>query len=219
VGINDYVAGSLPWYLKVLASLAGFRGNRAQGIQEVRRVTVEGQWARVDAKLILAVLCRREKLYPETLQILQELAQAYPRNFLVQREIAGLYDIQGDLRSAARAYDSIVSKWERRERGYTEIPAAKILYEAGQSHARLGDLVTALARFERAGSLQANDIYVYRADLAAAELCQRLNRLPDALRKYRRVAEAVPNTDEGKAAQRALKRFPRSEPAKTVGTR
>lgn len=207
VGLNDYVAGALPWYFKIMASLAGYRGNRAQGLAEVKRVTEQGHWAREDARFILAVLCRREKMYPQTLAVLQGLAESYPRNFLVRREIAGIYGIQGDWRAAAKVYDDMVAKYEAHQPGYTLIPVAKILYEAGQIHDRLGESAEALKRYEEAERLPANDIYVYRAELAAADLYWRQNRRSDALRKYRHVAAAVPNTEEGKAASRALKKF------------
>ena len=56
VGMNNYVVGSLPWYVKAMATLAGRHGDRAEGLQEVKRVTEEGNYAREDAKLMLAVL-------------------------------------------------------------------------------------------------------------------------------------------------------------------
>ena len=207
VGLNDYVAGSLPWYIKVVASLAGFRGDKQRGIEEVHRAAEHGKWARDDARLTLAILYRREKLYPETLQVLLGLQRDYPRNFLLQREIAGIYQIQGDLKSAAQVYDSMVERLDKQEPGYADMPAARVLFEAGQVHAQLGETKVALAQFERASTLPANDIFVYRAELAAANLCVTLDRRPEALRRYERIANAIPETDEGKAAKRALKKF------------
>jgi tetratricopeptide (TPR) repeat protein len=90
IGVNDYVAGSLPWYIKAAASLSGFRGNRSRGLEEVKRVTQEGRYAREDAKFILALLYRREKMYAERLALLENLANSYPRNVLLRREIASL---------------------------------------------------------------------------------------------------------------------------------
>jgi len=48
---------------------------------------------------------------------------------------------------------------------------------------------------------------VYRAELAAAGLCLQLNRCSDAARRYERVANAIPNTDEGRAARRSLRQL------------
>jgi tetratricopeptide (TPR) repeat protein len=217
VGINDYVLGCLPWYYKVVASLAGFHGNRTEGIAEVRRASVQGHWAREDAKLALAVLTRREKLYPETLRVLEGLAQSYPRNFLLLREIAGIHEIQGDLQAAARVYDTLVARREARQPGFTQMPAARILYEAGQIHARLGNSNTALARFEEAGKLPEDDLYVYRAELAAADLCARSNRRPEAIRMYERVAAGLPDSEEGKTARRALKKIGETAQVRTGG--
>ncbi len=207
VGVNDYVVGVLPWYLKMLASLAGYRGNRAQGIEEVKRVIEPGSLAREDAKFILAILYRRQKMYPEALQVLQSLAESYPRNFLLQREVAEIFEIKGDWQAAAKVYDGLVAKVDAHGADPDLMPVAKILYEAGQIQTRLGDSDRALKYFERAGGVRGDDIYIYRAELAAADLYLRSNRRNDALRMYRRIAATVPNTDEGKAARRVLKKL------------
>ncbi len=219
IGLNDYVAGSLPWYIKLLASLAGYRGNRAQGIEEVKRVAEQGHLARQDAKFILAILYRREKMYVDSLKAVEELAQSYPRNFLLQREIARIEQILGDWGAARNVYDAMVAKYNAREPGYIVIPAAKLLYEAGQIHEHLGELAEALGSYESAGRLPGGDIYVYRAELAAADLYLRLNRRGEAFRKYERVSSAVPATDEGKAARRALKKLQVGGPARAGGAR
>jgi tetratricopeptide (TPR) repeat protein len=207
LGTYDYVVGSLPWYLKVLASLVGHRGDRVRGLAEIKRVTEEGHWAREDAKSFLVVIYFREKSYPEALAILEDLARSYPRNFLIPQEMARAYKAQGNWRAAAEAYDAILAKYAARAAGYSEIPRAKILYLCGQAHAQLGESAEALRRYEEAGKFQENDIYVFRAELAAAGLCLQRDRRADALRKYERVARGVPNTDEGKAAHQILKQL------------
>ena len=207
LGTYDYVVGSLPWYLKVLASLVGHRGDRVRGLAEIKRVTEEGHWAREDAKSFLVVIYFREKSYPEALAILEDLARSYPRNFLIPQEMARAYKAQGNWRAAAEAYDAILAKYAARAAGYSEIPRAKILYLCGQAHAQLGESAEALRRYEEAGKFQENDIYVFRAELAAAGLCLQRDRRADALRKYERVARGVPNTDEGKAARQMLRQL------------
>ncbi len=214
VGINDYVAGSLPWYYKMFASLAGYHGNRAHGIAEVQRVAARGNWAKDDALLVLAVLYRREKMYPQAMQILQDLARSYPRNFLVERQMAAIYQEAGDLRSAARIYDDLVAKRETRQPGYTQMPAASILFEAAKIHARLGETDIALARYQEAAALPGRDIYIYRAALAAADIEMHKNHRSAALETYRHVAQAVPNTDEGRVARDALRDLPANDPPK-----
>jgi tetratricopeptide (TPR) repeat protein len=210
VGTYDYVVGSLPWYMKVLASLVGYRGDRARGLEEIKRVSEQGHWAREDAKSFLAIFYFREKRYADALAILQSLSQAYPRNFLLPQEMARVYKAQGDWRAAAAAYSAILARYAAHAPGYGRIPLAKILYQAGQARGQLRETEEALRLYEEAAKLAENDMYAYRAELAAAGLCLQLNRRADAQRKYERVASAVPNTDEGKAARRSLKQLEES---------
>jgi len=207
LGTYDYVVGSLPWYLKVLASLVGHRGHRARGLAEIKRVTEEGHWAREDAKSFLAVIYFREKRYAEALVILEGLARSYPRNFLIPQEMARAYKAQGNWRAAAEVYDAMLAKHAAGAPGYSEIPRAKIFYLSGQAHAQLGESEESLRRYEETAKLQENNIYVFRAELAAAGLCLQRDRRADALRKYERVARGVPHTEEGKAARQMLKQL------------
>jgi tetratricopeptide (TPR) repeat protein len=207
LGMYDYIVGSLPWYMKVVTSIIGYSGNKERGIAEVKRVSEQGHWAREDAKSYLAILYYREQRYTDALAVLRNLAESYPRNYVVQQEMARVYKAQENWKAAADVYDGIVAKHDSGTPGYGKIPLAKILFQAGEVRDRQGSPEQALQRYERAGKLGDNNIYVFRSELAAADICVRLNRRAEALRKYQRVAAAVPDTAEGKAARRALKRL------------
>jgi tetratricopeptide (TPR) repeat protein len=217
VGTYDYIVGSLPWYLKVLASLVGHHGDRERGLAEVKRVTEQGHWAQEDAKSYLAILYFREKMYPQALSLLEDLERSYPRNFLIPQEAARIYKAQERWREAASVYDAILTKHQAGAPGYNHIPLAKVLYQAGEAHSRAGEGDVALRRFEEAAKLGDNNIYVYRAELAAAGLYLQRNRRAEALRRYQRVAGAVPDTDEGRAARRSLKQLQESRSTKFEG--
>ena len=60
-GVHDYIVGSLPWHLKLLGFLAGFRGDREEGIRTVEDVAAHGDRNRVDAEMLLCVVYRRER--------------------------------------------------------------------------------------------------------------------------------------------------------------
>ncbi|GEM_PF-1026198 len=205
LGLHDYIVGSLPFYIKVLAALAGHHGNRAKGLQEIEKVSKQGHWAKEDATLILAVLYNREKRYPEMLATLRELAQENPRNFLLPLEIARSYERQGDWQDAAKTYETMIGKYQNNEPNFNLMPGAEVLYEDGLMRARLGEPAQSLARYEEAGSLPGTDIYIYRADLAAANIYASRSDIKKAKEKYQIVSEAVPDSEEGRAALRALK--------------
>jgi tetratricopeptide (TPR) repeat protein len=204
VGVADYVMGRLPWYLKLLTSVGGIHGNRERGLEEVKRVSEEGHWARVDAKIVLVALHRREKMYPEALADLQQLVEHYPKNFLLLLEMAAIYRIQGNERAVASTYDELVGRIRKRDSGYEAMPAARIYFEAGKAHEELKEIDEALELYEEAGRQAGESADKYRADLAAADIYQHRNQTAQALNKYQVVANAAPNTEEGKAARQAL---------------
>ncbi len=205
IGIYDYIVGCLPWYVKVLASVAGHHGERKRGLTTIEQVTREGHWARDDAKQFLAIFYFREKRYAEARALAEDLARSYPRNFVLPQEIARTYKAEGNWRAAAEVYEQMLARYHNHEAGYAALPAAKVLYQAGEAYSQLGDLDQALRLYAEAARQEAGNIYVYRAELAAAGLYQRQNRIEEARRKLEHVAGAIPSTDEGKAARQNLK--------------
>jgi tetratricopeptide repeat protein len=204
VGMNNYVVGSLPWYVKVLATMSGRHGDRAEGLRQVKRAQEEGHYARDDARLMLAVLYQREKMHAEALTLYREMAHAYPRNYLLEYEVGALYGLLSDWRMSASTYDSILARHRADEPGYKEIPLAKVLYQAGQAYERFGENESALLRYTEAGRLPGSDRYIYISELAAGDVLMRLERRNEARQHYQRITDAVPLSEEGKLARRAL---------------
>lgn len=207
VGVNNYVIGSLPWYWKMLASLTGARGDRKRGLEQIRDVAENGNYARDDARVLLALLYSREGQREQTIRILLELTKLYPRSYLLQQELGSAYRVMERWQEAAAVYDSMLAKHAGGAPGFAAIPVSRIAYLSGVSHANKGDADVALMRYEFASQQngKSKDVYVYRAQLAAAELNKRLKRTEIAQELYRRVATEAPNTPEGKAAKRALR--------------
>jgi tetratricopeptide (TPR) repeat protein len=87
-GLYEYVVGSLPLPIKVIAGVTGFRGSKKRGLQMLERVAKEGNWSRDDAKTLLIVLYTREKRYADALAHARELTAKYPRNYLFRLEAA-----------------------------------------------------------------------------------------------------------------------------------
>ena len=207
VGVNNYVVGSLPWYFKVFASMTGRHGDRAEGLRQVKRVTEQGNYAREDSKLMLAVLYQREKMYAPALSLYQEMARSFPRNYLLQYEVSSLLGTTNDWKSAAETYDSILNKHRAGDTGYENIPIAKVLYKSGQSYEHLQQDESALNRYLEAEALPGTDRYIYLAAFAAANVYMRQQRPGAACTLYRRVADAMPDAEEGKASRRAFRKL------------
>jgi len=88
VGLYEYVVGSLPLPIKVVAGITGFRGSKKKGLALLERVAKEGAWSRDDAKTLLIVLYTREKRFNDALSHARELSARYPRNYLFRLEAA-----------------------------------------------------------------------------------------------------------------------------------
>ena len=88
IGLYEYVVGSLPLPIKIVAGVTGFRGSKKRGLSLLEQVAKEGHWSKDDAKTLLMLLYTREKRFADVIPITRELSQKYPRNYLYRLETA-----------------------------------------------------------------------------------------------------------------------------------
>jgi hypothetical protein len=82
IGLYEYVVDSLPFGWRVLARLAGLKGSKDRGIQELESVVQKGKYASDDARVLLIGLYTRERKPERALEILDYLSKKYQRNYL-----------------------------------------------------------------------------------------------------------------------------------------
>jgi len=82
IGLYDYTVGALPLPVKIMASIANFRGSKKRGLETLERVGREGRLGRHIARLVLITLYKREKRYAEAVERARELAASFPRSYL-----------------------------------------------------------------------------------------------------------------------------------------
>jgi tetratricopeptide (TPR) repeat protein len=107
-GLYEYVVGSLPLPIKVVAGVTGFRGSKKKGLQLIESVSRQGTWARDDAKTLLIVLYTREKRFVDALANARELSAKYPRNYLFRLEAADALVAQAEVERKAKNTDAAV---------------------------------------------------------------------------------------------------------------
>jgi hypothetical protein len=88
IGLLNYVVGSLPLPVKLLAATMGVRGSKKRGLQGLERVATEGQWARDAARVLLVDLYKREKRWTDAFEMARQLSEKYPRNYLFKLQMA-----------------------------------------------------------------------------------------------------------------------------------
>jgi hypothetical protein len=87
-GLNEYLIGSLPFYIKWFVHFDGVNGSKNTGIQNLQLVARSGQYLRPFAKILLAMVYLREKQPRETERLLAALTSEYPDNSLLRKEWA-----------------------------------------------------------------------------------------------------------------------------------
>jgi len=88
IGLQDYVIGSLPLPLKMIAGTVGVRGSKKRGLSELELVAREGQWARDMARVFLIDLYKREKRWGDAIATTRDLSARYPHNYLFKLQLA-----------------------------------------------------------------------------------------------------------------------------------
>jgi hypothetical protein len=88
IGLLNYVIGSLPLPVKMLAATMGVRGSKKRGLEALERVSTEGQWARDAARVVLVDLYKREKRWNDAYEMASNLSQRYPRNYIFKLQMA-----------------------------------------------------------------------------------------------------------------------------------
>jgi predicted Zn-dependent protease len=96
-GVQEYVVGSLPWAVRALVALGGIHGNKEKGRGWVERVADEGDALQTEARVLLALLYRRERRPLDAAKVLEGLIEQFPRNYVLRLELASMYLDAGEV--------------------------------------------------------------------------------------------------------------------------
>ncbi|HUK91007.1 MAG TPA: hypothetical protein VLZ81_11450, partial [Blastocatellia bacterium] len=84
IGLYEYIIGSLPFFWRLMARLAGLGGgSREGGIERLETVIAKGRLASDDARLFLLAIYNREGNLDKSLGLAEYLKAKYPRNYLL----------------------------------------------------------------------------------------------------------------------------------------
>ncbi|HVQ37092.1 MAG TPA: tetratricopeptide repeat protein [Pyrinomonadaceae bacterium] len=226
IGLYEYVVGSLPLPIKVVAGVTGFRGSKKRGLAMIEQVAKEGTWSRDDAKTLLIVLYTREKRFPDALVHARELITKYPRNYLFRLEAAGALVAQAEVERRTKNTEAAV-KAEReafaifddllRDRSVRET----ISHVLDLVHFKYGEVLLTAGEGERSAREFLAAVKVDRADpelvtmahLNAARAYDVAGKRDAALSEYREVLTRPDIYAAHEEAKKGLKQPYRTETA------
>ena len=218
IGMYDYIVGTLPLPVRMLASIGGIHGSKKRGIQTLERVAKDGQWTRDDARVLLIAIYKKEKRFLEALALSRELQAKYPHNYLFRLETADSLVSQAAIErqaSKTREAEAMESEAVRTfETMLHERPAAGAAPRAlDLIHFRYGEGLLLMAQAERAATefLAATTVSgadvgtVSRAHLRAAQSFDLAGKRNEALAEYQVVLSRPNIYDSYDQARRGQK--------------
>ena len=199
-GLYEYVVGSLPLPIKVIAGVTGFRGSKKKGLALIESVANNGNWARDDARTLLIVLYTREKRFADALVNARELSAKYPRNYLFRLEAADALVAQAEGERRARNIDAAVKAEREAFATFEDLLHDRSVRETVSGaldlvHFKYGEVLLTAGEGERAAREflaatrveHAEPSLVTMAHLYAARAFDLAGKRNDALTQYREV--------------------------------
>ena len=206
-GVYEYVVGSLPWYLKFVAALAGYRGSKKRGFEYLSLAVDKGQFVSDNSRTLQLVLLVREKRYEDALSSLRYLKSNSPKNFVAHLNEAQLLESLDRHTEAARLYLEILRKAEDGQPHFDRIPLATFRYAAGQKLLKLGNVEAALEQFRKSLSdSETPERERTLSLLASANSLDLLDRRSEAIEYYRSVLKQPDRDRSHKRARKYLKK-------------
>ena len=202
-GLNEYVVGSLPFYMRALGFLGGFHGDRTDGIRELEVVAKQGLRNRYDAQVLLAAIYRRERDPKRAIPLLKELAGRFPRNHLFRLEEVQMYSDAGDKQAALQVLADVENLRKSGAAGYANLNPEKLLYFHGNLLFWYNDLPGALADLrqvtQKAGDLDLNTAVLAWLRLGQVQDLQ--GHHAEALPAYREAIKVAPKSEAAAEAK------------------
>lgn len=204
VGTHNYVAGNLPWSVKVAAAIAGLSGSKEKGLSYLREVANSNGENSVDAKVVLTLFLRREHQYDEALGYMKDLSATYPKNYLFPTEIANLQRASGDLPAAEATYRKV---WQNGRQGkYGNLHYELAAWGLGELLRSKKDMPAAASAYELVNQAPNPDPDILqKANLAAGEMYDLLQKRDLAMKRYETVLAANANTGPADQARRYIR--------------
>ena len=206
LGLHNYLIGSLPWHYRALGFLAGFRGDRYAGLNQLKLVAQRGELNRFDAQVFLAGIYRREHRPEQAIPLVQSLITHFPRNYLFRLELALLYQDLGMNDRALAELDAVEQMRRANPAAFRSLAIEKVYYYRANVYFWTNELDLALEQMKRvtpaAATLDLNTGVM--AWMRLGQIYDLRGQREKALEAYRRAIALAPDSDPAKESKEYL---------------
>jgi tetratricopeptide (TPR) repeat protein len=205
VGVHQYVTGSLPFGIKILAGVAGITGSKSKGIDDLREAGAQGVISSVEARTALGLFLRREARYDEAITVTRTLTEQYPRDFLFRLELANLTKDAGEGKAAIGQYRQLLE--QAKKPGY--FPSAHLelawfgLADTLQGQKNYAEAAEAYNQATAQPTISVD--LKSRCDLNSGKMYDLLNERDMALKQYEAVLRQDSDSAQAESARKYLK--------------
>src|SRR5579862_8176331 len=204
VGTHYYVVGSLPWSVKVAVAMVGLSGTKEKGLDYLHQVADSNGENAVDATVVLSLFLRREHRYDEARSLMHALSVRFPGNYLFPLEEANLLRSAGHPAEAAAQYRKV---WQNgRDGKYDKLHYEMAAWGLGELLRSQKDCSGAAAAYELVSEARdADPDTLQKANLAAGEMYDLLQKRDLAMKKYQSVLAENASTPPAAKARELIK--------------
>jgi hypothetical protein len=204
VGAHNYVVGSLPMPVKILAGITGLGGSKKKGLEYLQQASKEGHESSVDARVALALFLRREARYGDASSVVQTLTSQYPKNFLFALENCNLLKDGGKGPDAISCYEKLVGGANSGEYASPHIEFAA--FGLAESLRGQRDYEGALRQYEFTATVPNGQLSLkQRSELAAGEMYDVLSKRDQAVYEYQTVIAQDNSSTQAEIARKLLR--------------
>jgi tetratricopeptide (TPR) repeat protein len=206
-GSWDYFTGDLPAIVKPFAFMLGIHGDKTRGKEDLKAVTQKGEYARVEARIVLLGVAINEKKFQDWLVQLEELILQYPTNPV-------LYNWMGSYFSKEKRWDEGIRQFLELQkklmasngRNGRESGTAFIHFNLGNLELGRNNLDSAIAYFTQSISARQDDyLLVAPAALLRGNCHKFKNEREAAIDDYRLVLKLPPVDKSHREASSGLR--------------
>lgn len=204
IGIQQFAAGSLPRFVRILVGVFGGGGNKQRGLTMLRDCAAHGTITTVESRTVLSLFLRHDGRYTEALVVQRGLAQEYPHNYLFRLEEANLTKDEGNGPTAITLYKQVLAD-AAKPRYFVEPREQLALFGLADTQRGQNDVADAAENYLRASEQpKCSDWLRKRAALNAGEMFDLLHQREKSLQLYRQAAAGGGDQSQADIARKLM---------------